>query len=153
VTLNNNTVNFPVCDIPATSIPPTLSKRFSPGTINAGGGSGGVSTLTITLTNDNNTPANLSGPLIDNLPPGLVVVPGSVNTDCIEKLASGWFIDVPGKVGLTAEGLIPANGSCTVTADVTAAAAGIYVNTLPAGALQTDHGNNADPATATLIVN
>jgi hypothetical protein len=55
-------------------------------------------------------------------------------------------------VGLTAEGLIPANGSCTVTADVTAAA-GTYVNALPAGALQTNHGNNADPAVATLTVN
>jgi hypothetical protein len=40
-----------------------------------------------------------------------------------------------------------------VTADVTAAAAGSYVNSLPAGALQTDHGNNADPAVATLTVN
>jgi hypothetical protein len=82
-----------------------------------------------------------------------VVVPGSVETTCIEtKLASGWFIDVPGKVGLTAEGLIPANGSCTVTATVTAAAAGSYVNTLPAGALQTDLGNNAGSASATLTV-
>ena len=51
-----------------------------------------------------------------------------------------------------AEGLIPANSSCTVTAQVTAAAAGTYVNSLPAGALQTDHGNNAGPATATLTV-
>jgi len=150
VTLDDNVVTKPTCNVPPTSTRPTLSKSFSLGTINAGG----VSTLTITLSNANNTPANLSGPLIDNLPPGLMVVPGSVKTTCIEtKLASGWFIDVPGKVGLTAEGLIPANGSCTVTADVTAAAAGTYVNSLPAGALQTDHGNNTDPADATLIVN
>jgi hypothetical protein len=53
---------------------------------------------------------------------------------------------------LTAEGLIPANGSCTVTANVTAAAAGSYLNSLPAGALQTNHGNNAAPVTATLTV-
>jgi len=88
------------------------------------------------------------------LPSGLVVVPGSVSTTCIETPAplSGWFIVDTGKVGLTAEGLIPANGSCTVTANVTAAAAGSYVNSLPAGALQTDHGNNANPATATLTV-
>ncbi len=150
VTLDNNTVTVPVCNVPGTSIPPTLGKSFSPGTINAGG----VSTLTITLSNANATPANLSGPLIDNLPNGVVVVPGSVSTTCIETPAplSGWFIVDTDTVGLTAEGLIPANGSCTVTAQVTASVAGSYVNSLPAGALQTDHGNNAAPATATLTV-
>jgi uncharacterized repeat protein (TIGR01451 family) len=149
VTMDSNTVTVPLCNIPVTSIPPTLTKTFSPGTINAGG----VTTLTITLTNDNNTVANLSGPLIDTLPSGLVVVPGSVSTTCIETpFLAGWFVVDSGKVGVTAEGLIPANGSCTVTASVTAAAAGSYVNSLPAGALQTDHGNNANPVVATLTV-
>jgi uncharacterized repeat protein (TIGR01451 family) len=154
VTLNNNTITAPVCNVaPVTSI--ALDKTFSPGTINAGG----TSTLTITLTNANGTIANLIGPLIDNLPAGLVVVPNSVRTDCIEtpfvanlSPLNGWFIVDTSKVGLTAEGLIPANSSCTVTADVTAAAPGTYVNSLPAGALQTDLGNNAEPADATLIV-
>ncbi|HWH46591.1 MAG TPA: ice-binding family protein [Burkholderiales bacterium] len=150
VTLDSNTITVPVCDVPVSSIPPKLDKSFSPGTINPGG----VSTLTITLGNANDTPANLAGPLIDALPSGLVVVPGSVSTTCIEtpRPLSGWFIVDTASVGLTAEGLIPANGSCTVTAEVTAAAAGTYVNTLPAGALQTDHGNNAGPAVATLTV-
>ena len=81
------------------------------------------------------------------------MVDGSVRTSCIETLPLlGWFIIDMGTVGLTAEGLIPANGSCTVTANVTAAVAGSYVNTLPAGALQTNHGNNAAPAVATLTV-
>jgi uncharacterized repeat protein (TIGR01451 family) len=150
VTLDSNIVTVPVCNVPGTSIPPTLAKSFSPGTINAGG----VSTLTITFTNANGTPANLSGPLIDNLPSGVVVVPGSVSTTCIEtKPLSGWFIVDTDKVGLTAEGLIPANSSSTVTAQVNAPVAGRYVNSLPAGALQTDHGNNAAAATATLTVN
>ena len=149
VTLDNNIVTVPVCDVPVTSIPPTVAKSFSPGTIDAGG----TSTLTITFTNANDTPASLTGPFIDTLPSGLVVVDGSVSTTCIETPPLlGWFIIDTGTVGLTAEGLIPANGSCTVTADVTAAVAGSYVNTLPAGALQTNHGNNADPADATLIV-
>ena len=152
VTMDTNTVTIPVCNIPAASIAPTMAKSFSPGTINAGG----VSTITITFNNANGTPANLSGPLIDTLPSGLVVVPGTVSTTCIEtppfKILSGWFIVDTGIIGLTAEGLIPANGTCTVTANVTAAAAGSYVNTLPAGALQTDHGNNTTAATATLTV-
>jgi hypothetical protein len=155
VTLDNNTITAPVCGVaPVTSI--TLDKTFGPGTINAGGSS----TLTITLTNANDTIANLIGPLIDNLPAGLVVVPDSWSTTCTEvpfaaslSPLTGWFIVDTSKVGLTAEGLIPANGSCTVTADVTAAVAGTYVNSLPAGALQTSNGNNAAPADATLTVN
>jgi len=149
VTLDNNIVTVPACDVPVTSTPPTLGKTFSPGTINAGG----VSTLTITFSNANDTPANLTGPLIDTLPSGLVVVAGSVSTTCIETpLLRAWFIVDTSRVGLTAEGLIPAKGSCTVTANVTAPVAGSYRNSLPAGALQTDHGNNAAPAVATLTV-
>jgi uncharacterized repeat protein (TIGR01451 family) len=149
VTMDSNMVTVPVCNIPVTSIRPTLGKTFSPGTINAGG----VSTLTITFSNANDTPAHLTGPLIDTLPSGLVVVPGSVSTNCIESpLLLGWFIIDTSKVGLTAEGLIPANGSCTVTASVTAPVAGSYLNSVPAGALQTSHGNNAAPAVATLTV-
>ncbi len=101
VTMDSNTVTVPVCNIPVTSTRPTLSKTFSPGTINAGE----VSTLTITFSNTNDTPANLTGPFIDNLPSGLVVVGGSVSTTCIETpLLSVWFIVDTGKVGLTAEG-------------------------------------------------
>ena len=62
-----------------------------------------------------------------------------------------WFIIGPSTVGLV-EGAIPANGSCTLTAKVTAAVAGSFTNSLPAGALQTSNGNNAAPAVATLTV-
>ncbi len=55
-------------------------------------------------------------------------------------------------VTLPAGRSIPANGSCTVTVNVTAAAAGVYVNTLLAGALVTSNGSNAAPAVATLTV-
>jgi len=50
------------------------------------------------------------------------------------------------------QGAIPANGSCTLTAQVTAPVAGSFTNSLPAGALQTDKGKNAAPAIATLTV-
>jgi hypothetical protein len=112
------------------------------------------------LSNANSTPASLTAQFIDTLPSGLVVVASSVNSTCMESLkalAAGisrspaWFVIDTSKVGLT-QGAIPANGSCTVTADVTAAAAGSYINSLPAGALQTSNGNNAAPAVATLTV-
>ena len=41
---------------------------------------------------------------------------------------------------------------CAPAAVVTAPDAGSYVNSLPAGALQTSNGNNAEPADATLTV-
>jgi len=58
-------------------------------------------------------------------------------------------------VTLSAGSSIPggAPGTCTVTVNVTAALGGSYLNTLPAGALQTSNGNNAAPAIATLTVN
>jgi len=133
-------------------IAPTLGKAFSPADIKAGG----VATLTITLSNPNATAASLTAQLIDTLPSGLVVA-GSTSSTCIEPgqsagFSAAWFVIDTRAVGLTG-GSIPANGSCTVTMDVRAEAAGSYVNTLPAGALQTSNGNNAAPAVATLTVN
>jgi uncharacterized repeat protein (TIGR01451 family) len=142
--------------IPPVVVPPTLGKSFSPATINAGG----VSMLTITLSNANSTPASLTAQFIDFLPSGLLLIGSSVSSTCIESLTvlapsmarrPEWFVIGPAAVGLM-EGAIPANGSCTVTAQVTAPVAGSYLNSLPAGALQTSNGNNADPAVATLTV-
>jgi uncharacterized repeat protein (TIGR01451 family) len=147
-TLTVNSVNTPEV------VAPTLGKSFSPATINAGG----VSTLTITLSNANSTAATLTAQLIDTLPSGLVVVGSSTSSTCIEPFtalgagfSAAWFIVDNSKVGLTG-GSIPANASCTVTAQVTAPVAGSYFNSLPAGALQTSNGNNAAPAVATLTV-
>ena len=164
VTLDSNTIAPATCRIPPNTVPPpagppspgapTLGKTFSPATINAGG----VSTLTITLSNGNGTPASLTAPFVDTLPSGLVVIDGSIGTTCVESIAAGisplsaWFIVDSSRVGLAAEGSIPANGSCTVTANVTAPVAGSYTNSLPAGALQTSNGNNTAPAVATLAV-
>ena len=149
------TVNTVVVTPPVV-VPPTLGKAFSPATITAGG----VSTLTITLSNANATPASLTAQFIDFLPSGMLLIGSSVASTCIEFLtpvAAGvtrnpaWFVIGPDAVGLM-EGAIPANGSCTVTAQVTAPVAGSYFNSLPAGVLQTSNGNNAAPAVATLTV-
>lgn len=155
VTLDTNNVTIAECGAPPPVTPITLAKSFSPATINAGG----FSTLTITLSNTSGTVADLTAWLIDTLPDGMVVV-GSVSSTCLEPdsdlpapagISPAWFIPGPSTVGLKG-GSIPANGSCTVTADVTAPV-GSYINLLPAGALQTTIGNNADPADATLTVN
>jgi uncharacterized repeat protein (TIGR01451 family) len=151
------------------SIAPTMSKSFSPSTIAAGG----LSTLTITLNNPNKTVANLTASLTDYLPTG-VLVAGSVSSTCIapptgvnvqrvtrqprmETVAfrmpakiRAWLSAGTSSVTVAAGAAIPAGSSCTVTVSVTAPAAGNYSNSLPAGALQTDKGNNAAPAVATL---
>jgi len=128
-------------------IPPTLGKAFSPFTINAGG----VSTLTVTLSNPEDAAATLTAALIDTLPSGLVIAAApNVSTTCTgvgAPLASAGSSTVTLPAGRS----IP-TGSCTLTVNVTAAVGGSYFNTLPAGALVTSNGNNAAPAIATLTV-
>jgi len=146
VTLDTNTIAASACAVaPATPIPPTLGKAFSPATIHAGE----VSTLTITLSNADSAVASLTAPLVDTLTSGLVIAatPGA-GTTCggtAAATAGGSTVTLTG-------GSIPANGSCTVTVRVTAASAGAYSNSLPAGALQTSNGNSAAAAAATLTV-
>lgn len=144
VTLDGSAVS--VCALAGNA--PALSKEFNPGTINAGG----VSTLTITLSNPNSAVATLTAPLVDTLPLGVVVAASpNVSTTCG---GSGVPIAIAGglSVSLPVGRSIPANGNCTMTLNVTAAANGKYINTLAAGALVTSNGNNAAPAVATLTV-
>jgi len=147
VTMDSNRVSIAACvPPPVTPIPPTVGKAFSPAAINAGGNS----TLTITLNNANNAAAGLTAPLIDNLPTGvLIAATPNVTDTCggtVTANAGGSTLTLTG-------GSIPANGSCTLNVQVTAAAGGNFINSLGAGALKTDKGNNAAPAVATLTVN
>jgi hypothetical protein len=65
----------------------------------------------------------------------------------------GALAAIEGSASVTLSGgSIPAHGSCTVTLNVTADCEGSYNNKLPANALQTDIGGNADPAVATMTV-
>ena len=124
-------------------VPPTLQKSFSPASI----GAGGCSTLTITLSNTNNTAAKLTSPLTDSLPCGLDIA-STPTTTC-----GGTVTGCKGDSTVTLKGgSIPANGFCTVTVKVTAAKKGSYCNKLSAGALHTDKGCNAGSAQATLTV-
>jgi uncharacterized repeat protein (TIGR01451 family) len=143
VTLDSNTVSIAACGGTTGSTPPTLSKSFSPATINAGG----TSTLTITLNNPNTKAAALNAPLTDTLPSGVVVSGGGSNT------CGGTLTATTGASAVTLTGgTIPVNGSCVVTVDVRAASGGSYINSLASGALVTSNGNNAAPAVATLTV-
>lgn len=121
---------------------PTVEKTFTPETIVAGGSS----TLVITLSNSCSTPALLTATLNDYFPAGMVVA-GSASNTCGGVTSTG---STGSRVSLTG-GAIPAEGSCTITVDVTVAGAGSFCNTIDAGALQTTNGSNAEKAKATLI--
>lgn len=150
VTTNGNNPGSPSATLTviAPAVLPFLGKAFSPASINAGG----TSTLTVTLSNTNAAVATLTSALVDTLPSGVVVAPTpNVGTTCT---GAGAPVAAAGgsTVTLPAGRSIPANGSCTLTVDVTAAIGGTYVNTLAAGALVTSNGNNPAPAVATLTV-
>lgn len=129
---------------------PTVAKSFSPNTI----GLSGTSTLTITLGNTNTVAATLSAALVDTLPTagnGDVVVAAVPNIG--GTCSSGSISAVAGSSTITfANGAIIPAGGCTIAVDVTSATAGIYTNTILAGALQTNLGNNAAPASSSLTV-
>jgi len=128
--------------------PPSVSKSFVPASI----GAGGTSTLTISLGNGNAGPATLTAALVDNLPAPVVVAPTPmlvVSGGC--SAADVTAVAGASSVTVRSGALIPAGG-CAISVRVTASTAGVYVNTIPAGDLQTDLGNNATPAQATLTV-
>lgn len=124
--------------------PPTVTKAFSPDTINVGT----PSVLTITLSNPNST-AMTNAAFTDTYPAGIVNtgVPGAATTcgGTATAAAAGGSVALSG-------GTLPANASCVVTVSVTSNTAGSRVNTIPAGGLATTGGiSNTVAATATLI--
>ncbi|MCW5579074.1 MAG: hypothetical protein KIS89_10550 [Dokdonella sp.] len=132
--------------VTSSAIAPTLGKTFAPDTVLVNESS----VATLTLSNANATDAVLTAPLVDTLPAGLNVT--AATTTCL--LGVGGSMPAPmASVTLPAGAKIPANGSCTVSITVSTPTPGSYVNTIAAGALQTDLGSNAAEATATLTVN
>jgi len=125
--------------------PPTLAKAFAPASV----ATGTPSTLTITLANPNATVATLTAALTDTFPTDLVV---ATTPNAATTCMSGSVSTTSGSVTLAAGAQIPASGNCTVTVDVESATVGSYANTIAAGALQTDVGDNASAANATLTV-
>ena len=132
------------------AVPPTISKVFLPATIAAGG----TSTVLITLFNPNSVPIALSSTFTDTLPTGVITAgTPSYATTCTGGTVGG----TAGTLTLSSGTSIPpgtsANpGSCTIQANVTAAASGIYTNTIPQAALSTNAGSNASSTQAVLTV-
>ncbi|HLX23617.1 MAG TPA: hypothetical protein VKR38_09755 [Usitatibacter sp.] len=127
-----------------TSVSPTIAKAFAPATIVTNG----VSTLTITIGNNNALPITVTS-LTDTFPAGLAVAPTpNLATTCAGGVAS----NTASSVTLTG-GTVPANGTCTVKIDVTSASSGAALNnTIPAGTLTTSIGPNVVAASASLGV-
>jgi uncharacterized repeat protein (TIGR01451 family) len=123
--------------------PPVVAKLFSPDTISVSDSSA----LTITLTN-NNSVAITGAAFTDNYPVGMInAVLANGNTSC----AGGTVTAVPGASSLSLSGAtIPANGSCTVTVNVTSALEGIYVN--GTGSVTTTNAGTGSSANDTLYV-
>lgn len=129
---------------------PSVATSYAPPIIPLGGSS----VVTVELINPNAEAIALSADLVDTLPAGLVA--GSASTTCRNAQASASANSITlaaSPSDPTDIASIPANGSCTLSATVQAGATGSYVNTIAAGALQTNAGNNAVAATATLTVN
>jgi Ice-binding-like len=154
VTLDTNAVAMTCSAGPSLPpLPPTLGKGFSPTVI----GAGGLSTLTITLSNPNAAAASLTAAFTDILPSGLVIAATpNASTTCAGSGAAaatprGTTVTLPATRSIPAgSGATP--GICTLTVDVTAPVGGSYLNTLAANALQTSNGNNAAAANATVTV-
>jgi hypothetical protein len=155
VTTDANTISVPICPAFVTPIPApgavALGKVFSPTSISAGG----VSRLTITLSNNNAGVATLSSSLIDTLPTNVVIAPTpNAITTCggagaLVAAAGGTTVTLP--AGRTIPGGAP--GTCTVAVNVTSSVVGgPYTNTLAIGALATDLGSNTVAASADLTV-
>ncbi|MBA4372834.1 MAG: hypothetical protein C0402_08205 [Thermodesulfovibrio sp.] len=137
--------------------PPSISEAFGATSILTGAST----TLTMTLYNPNSSTITALG-FTNTLPTTAEGAPGNmtlVNTaapgDDPSTTCGGIpvYTAVDGSGSFTVSGLtIPAGGSCTVTITVTAPTKGIYVDTVPAGAISSSSGTNISPATASLLV-
>jgi len=102
-------------------VTPQLDKAFSPASVVAGG----VSTLTLTITNTSDLAAKNGWSVTDALPAGLTIADGAAATTC----SAGTVTAPVGGTSVTATGNLAAGqASCTVTVNVTSPVAGTFTN-------------------------
>ena len=124
--------------------PPIIAKSFSPNSVAVGG----VSVLTITITNPNAGAALTGVSFTDTFPAGLeVAVPASPSaTNCGGPLALG-FTALSTSLSVTGA-TIAASDTCTFKVRVKATTAGAKVNTT--SSVTSTNGGTGSPGTATL---
>jgi uncharacterized repeat protein (TIGR01451 family) len=125
---------------------PTVTKSFGAASF----GSGGNTSLTITIGNTNPVAITTSAIFTDTLPvaPGAMTVntTGSTGT-CANVTATAGS----GSISMASGTSIPAGG-CTIIVSITAMTVGAYTNTIAAGDLVTSAGTNLNPASANVTV-
>lgn len=123
--------------------PPTVTKSFNASAI----GVNGTSVQTITLTNPNAT-AITGAAFTDTYPANMRNTSSAAGaTTCAGGTVTA--ANAGGSVALGG-GTIPANGSCTVTVNVTSATSGSYLNST--GTVTTTNAGSGTSASATLTV-
>jgi uncharacterized repeat protein (TIGR01451 family) len=127
----------------------TLGKSFTPTTIP----SGGTSVLTLTIANTSANAAPLTALAVTDGPfPAGVTVAATPNASTTCTGGTPTAVAGGTSVALTG-GTLAANATCTVSVSVTGTAAGIYTNTVPAGAVTSTQGaTNTAPASAVLNI-
>jgi uncharacterized repeat protein (TIGR01451 family) len=130
---------------------PTVVKSFSPNQV----GINGTSVLSVTLTNPNST-AITGASFTDSYPSvsGTSLLNTTTPAGAISCTGVGGGGTVTAGANLSSlaltGGTIPANGSCTITVNVSAAAAGSYLNST--GPVATTNASTGTSASATLDV-
>ena len=122
--------------------PPSMTKSFSPNSI----APGGVSTVTLGLSNPNTNLTLNSVQFTDTLPTGMTVAsPANLSSTC-----SGTAAQSGGAVSLTGATMAP-GANCTVTVSVTSSTVGVATNSVTPSASNSGIGAAAT-ATANLTV-
>jgi uncharacterized repeat protein (TIGR01451 family) len=132
----------------AGAVAPTFTKVFSPDVIQPGD----VSTLTFTIDNTANGTDTTLLHFTDTFPTNVVVAnPTGASTTCTNPGAAT-YAPTAGAGSITFDGwTVAANGSCTVTVDVTSSTLGSYDNT--SSVLESENQpDTATGATDTLVV-
>ncbi|WP_460596085.1 DUF7933 domain-containing protein [Geomonas sp. Red276] len=125
---------------------PTVTKSFSPNSVNVGS----TSVMSVVLTNPNAV-AITGAAFTDGYPSGLqntasagAAITGTGCSGTLTAANNGTSLKL-------ATGVIPANASCTITVNTTITSSNTYTNTIAAGAVTTTNaGSNAVAASATL---
>jgi len=122
---------------------PTVTKAFLPASVT----SGGTSQMTITLTNPN-AEAITGVRFGDNYPAGMM----NTISDAVVSNSCGGTLTADSNGGRTdlVNGIVPANGSCSVVINVTSPALGDLVN--QTGPAPSGNAQSGDSASATLTV-